>query len=124
MQAFGSSETAAEPSFEDLRLKVEPGVQAHGLALSEVDFNKLKGIFWHARAFELHGHGNGISLRIRDADRLRRQLVMVLLEHLADPSGEDQGVLTEAIFGPDASDDQKELIGAALRDVLHERDQA
>ena len=124
VQAFGSSETAAEPSFEDLRLKVEPGVQAHGLALSEVDFNKLKGIFWHARAFELHGHGNGISLRIRDADRLRRQLVMVLLEHLADPSGEDQGVLTEAIFGPDASDDQKELIGAALRDVLHERDEA
>jgi hypothetical protein len=49
---------------------------------------------------------------------------MVLLEHLADPSGEDQGVLTEAIFGPDASDDQKELIGAALRDVLHERDEA
>ena len=71
-----------------------------------------------------YGHGNGISLRIRDEDRLRRQLVMVLLEHLADPSGEDQGVLTEAIFGPDASDDPEELIGAALRDVLHERDEA
>lgn len=77
-----------------------------------------------AAGLSSYGHGNGISLRIRDEDRLRRQLVMVLLEHLADPSGEDQGVLTEAIFGPDASDDQKELIGAALRDVLHERDEA
>src|SRR6266567_9591330 len=46
VQAFGSSEAAVEPGFEGLRMKLEPGVTAAGSALSEVDFNKLKGIFW------------------------------------------------------------------------------
>lgn len=123
VHAFGSSETAVEPSFEGLRMKVEPGVTAAGSALSEVDFNKLKGIFWRARAFGLLGQGKGMSLVIPDTDRLRRRLVMVLLEHLADPASEDQDVLAEAIFGPDASSDQERLIDEALQEVLQERDE-
>jgi NYN domain/OST-HTH/LOTUS domain len=121
VQAFGPSGDAVEPSFESLRMKLEPGVTALGSVLSEVDFNKLKGIFWRARAFEVHGQGNGISLLIPDASRLRRLVVTVLLWHLADPASVDLGILTEAIFGPNASSEQEQLIGAALQEVLHQR---
>jgi len=123
VQAFGSSEAAVEPGFEGLRMKLEPGVTAAGSALSEVDFNKLKGIFWRAGAFRLLGQGKGMSLVIPDTDRLRHRLVMVLLAHLADPASEDRDVLAEAIFGPDASSDQERLIDEALQEVLRERDE-
>jgi uncharacterized LabA/DUF88 family protein len=117
------SGTGIEPGFDSLRLKIEPGVSACGLELSEVDFNKLKGILWRARVFELHGHDKGISLRLQDVRQLRLRLITVLLEHLADPESEDPAVLAEAFYGPGATGDQRQLILEALQIALAERNQ-
>lgn len=119
--AFGGSVDATEPGFESLRMKIEPAAATLGIALSEVDFNKLKGILWRGRVFELHGPDKGISLRVPDVGQLRLRLVTVLLEHLADPGSESPAVLTEAFFGPDAGCDQEQLVDGALAALLDGR---
>jgi hypothetical protein len=111
---FPESGPGLEDSFESLRAKIVPLLAEHGQELTETDFNKLKGIFWRARVFELHGHDKGISLRVRPAGLLRLRLVTVLLEHLGDPAAEDPAVLAEAIFGPAATAAQRETIAPAL----------
>jgi hypothetical protein len=121
LAAFQASGTGIEQGFESLRLKIGPAAAELGLEVSEVDFNKLKGIFWRARVFELHGHEKGISLRLHDAGELRLRLVTVLLEHLADPASEDPAVLAEAFYGAGASSDQQQLIRRALEITLAER---
>jgi hypothetical protein len=115
---FAQAGSGLEESFESLRTRIAPAISQRGLELSEVDFNKLKGIFWRARIFELHGHDKGISLRIADPAELRLRLITVLLEHLADPAGEDPAVLAEALFGPAVTADQRDLITAAIGLVL------
>jgi hypothetical protein len=116
--AFAQAGSGLEESFESLRTRIAPAIAERGLELSEVDFNKLKGIFWRARIFELHGHDKGISLRIADLAELRLRLITVLLEHLADPAGEDPAVLAEALFGPAVSTGQRDLITQAIGLVL------
>jgi hypothetical protein len=125
VDAFGGSSAVVEPSFESLRVKIEPRASGLGLTLSEVEFNKLKGALWRARVFELHGHGRGISLRVPGVHELRSRMVTALLQHLADPTGEDPAVLTEAFFGPDHTDEQEELVLRALQTLseAHERDE-
>jgi hypothetical protein len=123
VDAFGGP-TTIEPSFDSLRLKIEPRASALGFPLSEVDFNKVKGILWRGRVFDLHGHGNGISLRVCDLGGLRKLLLTVLLEHLASPADEDPAVLAEAFFGPDATEEQIELVTQTQQTLVQERSQA
>ncbi|HEY6787283.1 MAG TPA: NYN domain-containing protein [Trebonia sp.] len=118
--AFAASPDGTAASFEDLRLAVgeqaprEPGQDA-GPAVPEADFNKVKSILLHARAFTLLGRDRGISLQVPDAARLRALIVGQLLRHLADPGDEDPAVLAEAFFGPSASEEQRELVATVLR---------
>jgi hypothetical protein len=118
--AFAASPDGTAASFEDLRLAVEdqapadPGAEA-GPAVPEADFNKVKSILLHARAFTLLGRDRGISLQVPDAGRLRALIVGQLLRHLADPGDEEPAVLAEAFFGPSASEEQRELVATVLR---------
>jgi hypothetical protein len=118
--AFAASPDGTAASFEDLRLAVEeqaprePGPDA-GPTVPEADFNKVKSILLHARAFTLLGRDRGISLQVPDAARLRALIVGQLLRHLADPGDEDPEVLAEAFFGPSASEEQRELVATVLR---------
>jgi hypothetical protein len=118
--AFAASPGGTAASFEDLRLAVEeqaprePG-QDPGPAVPEADFNKVKSILLHARAFTLLGRDRGISLQVPDAARLRALIVGQLLRHLADPGDEEPAVLAEAFFGPSASQEQRELVAEVLR---------
>jgi len=123
VQAFGASSTAVEPGFESLRLKIEPGVCALGLTMSDVDFNKIKGILWRGHVFEVHGHDKGISLRVPNLEQLRYRLIAVLLENLADPSEENPAILAEAFFGPGATQEQHGLVSHALQELLEGRNQ-
>ncbi len=83
--------------------------------MPEADFNKVKSILLHARAFTLLGRDRGISLQVPDAARLRALIVGQLLRHLADPDDEEPAVLAEAFFGPSASEEQRELVTTVLR---------
>ncbi len=121
--AFESSPTVVEPTFESLRLKIEPAAAVLGLELTDVDFNKLKGILWRGHVFEVHGYDKGISLRVPNLDQLRHRLVSVLLENLADPADEDPALLADAFFGPSATDEQKGLVAYALQALLEGRSQ-
>ena len=121
VRVFEPSGASVEPDFESLRAKLEPGLAELGSALSEAEFNKLKTILVRAQVLELHGHGNGMSLRLPDAKELRLRLITVLLGHLADPASEDPGILTEAIYGPGATDEQDHLVLEALQATLRER---
>jgi hypothetical protein len=112
--AFSASSATTEPSFASLRLKLEPEAAGLGLTLSEPEFNKLKGMLWRARAFELHGRDKGISLQLTDPLELRERIVRMLLQHLADPANEDPAALTEAFFGPRATDEQDRLVRQTL----------
>ena len=118
--AFAASPDGTAASFEDLRLAIEertprePGLNARP-AVPEADFNKVKSILLHARAFTLLGRDRGISLQVPDAARLRALIVGQLLRHLADPGDEEPSVLAEAFFGPSASQEQRELVAAILR---------
>ncbi len=112
--AFGEAAAGVVPGFESLRLRLEQGVSALGYGMSEVDFNKVKGIAWRGQVFEPHGQSQGISLRLPDTGQLRLRLVTVLLEHLADPADADLATLTEAFFGAAAGDDQRQLVASAL----------
>ncbi|MCW2931116.1 MAG: hypothetical protein JWM19_2078 [Actinomycetia bacterium] len=118
--ALAASPDGTAASFEDLRLAVEeqaprePGPDA-GPAVPEADFNKVKSILLHARAFTLLGRDRGISLQVPDAARLRALIVGQLLRHLADPGDEEPAVLAEAFFGPSASEEQRELVATVLR---------
>jgi hypothetical protein len=123
VQAFDACSTVVEPSFESLRLKIEPGVSALGLAMSDVDFNKIKGILWRGHVFEVHGHDKGISLRVPNLEQLLYRLIAVLLENLADPAEEDPAILCEAFFGVSPTDEQHGLVSHALRELLEGRNQ-
>jgi hypothetical protein len=118
--AFAASPDGTAASFEDLRLAVEEqalrelGPDA-GPAVPEADFNKVKSILLHARAFTLLGRDRGISLQMPDATRLRALIVGQLLRHLADPGDEEPAVLAEAFFGPSAGQEQRELVATVLR---------
>ena len=118
--AFAASPDGTAASFEDLRLAVEeraprePGLTARP-TVPEADFNKVKSILLHARAFTLLGRDRGISLQVPDAARLRALIVGQLLRHLADPGDEEPAVLAEAFFGPSASLEQQELVATVLR---------
>jgi hypothetical protein len=118
--AFAATPDGTAASFEDLRLAVEgqapadPGAEA-GPTVPEADFNKVKSILLHARAFTLLGRDRGISLQVPDAGRLRALIVGQLLRHLADPGDEEPAVLAEAFFGPSASEEQRELVATVLR---------
>jgi hypothetical protein len=112
--AFSASSGTTEPSFASLRDKLEPEAAKLGLTLSEPEFNKLKGMLWRARAFELHGRDKGISLQLPDLLELRTRIVRMLLQHLADPANEDPAALTEAFFGPRATDEQDQLVRQVL----------
>lgn len=121
--AFAGSSTATQPSFESLRSKIESDAASLGITVSEVDFNKLKGILWRGRVFEVHGLDKGISLRVPSLPQLRYRLVSVLLEQLADPAGEDPAALTETFFGPDPADEQTDLVSRALEALVEGRSQ-
>jgi hypothetical protein len=121
VRVFEPSGAGVEPDFESLRAKLEPGLAELGSVLSEAEFNKLKTILVRAQVLELHEHGNGMSLRLPDAKELRLRLITVLLAHLADPASEDPGILTEAVFGPGATDEQDRLVLEALQAALQER---
>jgi NYN domain/OST-HTH/LOTUS domain len=123
VQAFGASSTEVEPSFESLRLKIEPGCGELGFTMSEVDFNKIKGILWRGHVFEVHGHDKGISLRVPNLEQLRYRLIAVLLENLADPAEEDPVILAEAFFGPSPTQEQNRLVSHALGELLEGRNQ-
>jgi hypothetical protein len=123
VQAFGASSTEVEPSFESLRLKIEPGCGELGFTMSEVDFNKIKGILWRGHVFEVHGHDKGISLRVPNLEQLRYRLIAVLLENLADPAEEDPAILAEAFFGPSPTQEQNRLVSHALGELLEGRNQ-
>jgi hypothetical protein len=118
--AFAASPDGTAASFEDLRLAIEeqalrePGRDA-GPTVPEADFNKVKSILLHARAFTLLGRDRGISLQVPDAARLRAIIVGQLLRHLADPGDEEPAVLAEAFFGPSASQEQRELVATVVR---------
>ena len=123
VQAFGATSTEVESSFESLRLKIEPGCGELGFTMSEVDFNKIKGILWRGHVFEVHGHDKGISLRVPNLEQLRYRLIAVLLENLADPSEEDPAILAEAFFGPSPTQEQNRLVSHALGELLEGRNQ-
>ena len=123
VNAFEASSAVIEPNFESLRLKIEAGAATHGITLTEVDFNKLKGILWRGHVFDVHGPGQGISLRVPNLEQLRYRLVSVLLEHLANPADEDPAHLAEAFFGPSATDEQQRLVSHALQELLEGRNQ-
>lgn len=123
VEVFGGSAEVVEPSFESLRLKIEPSISADGFELTEVDFNKLKGILWRGHVFDLHGHNKGISLRVPNLEQLRYRLVTVLLENLADPADEDSALLAEAFFGPEPTDEQNDLVAQALQALIEGRSQ-
>src|ERR1700761_5262968 len=123
VQAFGAPSTEVESSFESLRLKIEPGCGELGFTMSEVDFNKIKGILWRGHVFEVHGHDKGISLRVPNLEQLRYRLIAVLLENLADPSEEDPAILAEAFFGPSPTQEQNRLVSHALGELLEGRNQ-
>jgi hypothetical protein len=118
--AFAAAPDGTAASFEDLRLAVEaqalrePEPEA-GPAVPEADFNKVKSILLHARAFTLLGRDRGISLQVPDVARLRALIVGQLLRHLADPGDEEPALLAEAFFGPAASEEQRELVATVLR---------
>jgi len=121
--AFDGSSAVVEPNFDSLRLKIEAGAAARGFILTEVDFNKLKGILWRGHVFEVHGPGRGFSLRVPNLEQLRYRLVSVLLEHLANPADEDSAHLAEAFFGPSATAEQQGLVSHVLDELLEGRNQ-
>ncbi len=123
VNAFDASSDVVEPSFESLRLKIEPGASALRFLLTDVDFNKLKGILWRGHVFEVHGHDKGITLRVPNLEQLRYRLVSVLLENIADPANEDPALLAEAFFGPNPTDEQKGLVSHTLQALLEGRNQ-
>jgi hypothetical protein len=83
--------------------------------VTEADFNKVKSILLHARAFTLLGRDRGISLQVANATHLRSLIIGQLLRHLADPAGEEPSVLAEAFFGPSASGQQRDLVTTVVR---------
>ncbi|HEY6314520.1 MAG TPA: NYN domain-containing protein [Streptosporangiaceae bacterium] len=123
VQAFCASSEEIEPSFDSLRLKLEPGAAALGFELSETDFNKVKWILFRGRVFEVYGPDKGIGLRVPNLEQLRYRLVSVLLQNLADPDNEDPAVLAETFFGPSPTDEQDQLVRSALDALLEGRSQ-
>jgi len=123
VNAFGASSAVIEPNFESLRQKIEAGAAARGISVTEVDFNKLKGILWRGHVFDVRGPGQGVSLLVPNLEQLRYRLVSVLLEHLANPADEDPAHLAEAFFGPSATEEQQRLVSHVLQELLEARNQ-
>jgi hypothetical protein len=115
VRTFVASPDQTATSFDSLRFSVEAAALELGLTVTEAEFNKVKSILLHARAFTLLGRDRGISLQVADTAHLRFLIVGQLLRHLADPADEDPRMLAEAFFGPSASDDQRDLVAAVLR---------
>ncbi|HTU75595.1 MAG TPA: NYN domain-containing protein [Trebonia sp.] len=115
VRAFWSSPDQTAASFDSLRLAVEASAPELGLVVTEAEFNKVKSILLHARAFTLLGRDRGISLQVADATHLRSLIAGQLLRHLADPGDEEPSVLAEAFFGPSASGQQRDLVATVVR---------
>ena len=114
-RAFAAFPGGTAASFDSLRQSVESAASEIGLNVPEVEFNKVKSILLHARAFTLLGRDRGISLQVPDAVHLRSLIVGQVLRHLADPGGEEPDVLADAFFGPDATTEQRILVASVLQ---------
>ena len=120
VRAFGASPDGTATSFDRLRVAVEALAavdRSVPLIVTEAEFNKVKSILLHARAFTLLGRDRGISLQVADTAHLRSLIVGQLLRHLADPADEEPAVLAEAFFGPSATAEQQDLVAAVLRAI-------
>lgn len=120
VRAFGASPDGTATSFDRLRVAVEALAavdRSVPLVVTEAEFNKVKSILLHARAFTLLGRDRGISLQVADTAHLRSLIVGQLLRHLADPADEEPAVLAEAFFGPSATAEQRDLVADVLRAV-------
>jgi hypothetical protein len=113
-EIFAAAPDGIVASFDRLRLELETAAAAHGIAVPESEFRKLKAILWRAHAFEPLGDALGLRLREPDAAALRLHAVAALLRLLPDPAAADLNALAEAIFGPEATAEQQDLISAAL----------
>jgi hypothetical protein len=113
-EIFAAAPDATVASFEELLLDLQTAAAAQGFAVPEPEFRKLKAILWRAHAFEPLGYARGLRLRDPDPAALRLRAVVMLLRLLPDAAAADPAVLAEAIFGPDATAEQQDLIGAAL----------
>ena len=122
-EIFAAAPDGIVASFDRLRLELETAAAAHGMAVPESEFRKLKAILWRAHAFEPLGYALGLRLREPDAAALRLRAVAALLRLLPDPAEADRSALAEAIFGPEATAEQQDLISAALL-TLAERPEA
>jgi hypothetical protein len=113
-EIFAAAPDGIVASFDSLRLELETAAAAHGIAVPESEFRKLKAILWRAHAFDPLGYALGLRLREPDAAALRLRAVATLLRQLPDPAEADLSALAEAIFGPGATAEQQDLISAAL----------
>jgi hypothetical protein len=113
-EIFASAPDGIVASFASLWCNLDTAAAATGIAVSETEFRKVKGILWRAYAFEPVGRDQGLRLRARDAAELRLRTVATLLRMLPDPAAADPAVLAEALFGPAATAEQRDLIRAAL----------
>jgi hypothetical protein len=113
-EIFAAAPDGIVASFDRLRAELERAGAALGMAVPESEFRKLKAILWRAHAFEPLGYALGLRLREPGAAALRLRVVASLLRLLPDPAGAAPGALAEAIFGPEATAEQQDLINAAL----------
>jgi len=116
-EIFAAAPDGIVTSFDRLRLELETAAAAHGIAVPESEFRKLKAILWRAHAFEPLGYALGLRVRESDATALRLRAVATLLRLLPNSARTDREALAEAIFGPAVTAEQQELISAALREV-------
>jgi hypothetical protein len=113
-EIFAAAPDGIVASFDSLRLELETAGAERGIAVPESEFRKLKAILWRSHAFEPLGYALGLRLREPDAAALRLRAVATLLRLLPDPAGANPSALAEAIFGPEATAEQQDLISAAL----------
>jgi NYN domain len=114
-EIFAAAPDRIVASFDRLQADLEKAGAAVGIAVPESEFRKLKAILWRAHAFEPLGYALGLRLQEPDAATLRLRAVAMLLRLLPDPAGEDRRALAEALFGPAATAEQRDLISAALQ---------
>jgi hypothetical protein len=113
-EIFAAAPDGIVASFDRLRLELETAAAARGITVPESEFRKVKAILWRAHAFEPLGYALGLRLQEPDAAALRLRAVAMLLRLLPDPAAADLSALAEAIFGPEATAEQQDLISAAL----------
>jgi len=114
-EIFAAAPDGVVSSFDQLGRELETAAAAHGIALPDPEFRKVKALLWRAHAFEPLGYAFGLRLRETDPAALRLRTVIPLLRLLPSPAETDLSVLAEAIFGPAATDEQRDLVSAALQ---------